>query len=65
MTTHQANKSSFHHLKGKIKRLLGAATADRQVEAEGAAEEYAGDVPTEGQVQRERRAVNEEKDTAS
>lgn len=61
-TSENQNKSQFHRLKGKIKRVLGAATADRQAEAEGAAEERLEAVPPEGEVQDEKRAVKEQYD---
>ena len=39
--------STFHTLKGRIKRFLGWMTADRRVEAEGEAEARTGDQPSE------------------
>ncbi|MEO6989222.1 MAG: hypothetical protein ABI239_11305 [Aquihabitans sp.] len=56
------NKSEFHRIKGKVKKVLGAATADRQAEAEGAAEERLEAVPTEGEVQTEKQDVKEKYD---
>lgn len=61
-TSENQTKSKFHRLKGKVKRVLGAATADRQAEAEGAAEERAEAVPSEPDVQQEKRAVKEQYD---
>lgn len=55
----EQNKSEFHRIKGKVKKVLGAATADRQAEAEGAAEERLEAVPPEGEVQKEKEAVKE------
>ncbi|NLD75367.1 MAG: hypothetical protein GX643_01735 [Acidimicrobiales bacterium] len=43
--------STFHAIKGSIKRKLGWLTADRDVEAEGAAEEDLEAPPTEHEVQ--------------
>ena len=58
-TSEEQGGSEFHRIKGKIKKVLGAATADRQAEAEGAAEERLEDVPSEGEVREEKRAVKE------
>lgn len=51
------NKSEFHRIKGKVKKVLGAATADRQAEAEGAAEERLEAVPPESEVHEEKKAI--------
>lgn len=61
-TSDDQNKSEFHRIKGKVKRVLGAATADRQAEAEGAAEERLEAVPPEKEVKKEKRAVKEQYD---
>lgn len=58
-TTADESGSGFHRIKGKVKKVLGAATADRQAEAEGAAEERLGAVPPEAEVQQEKRAVKD------
>ncbi len=53
------NKSEFHRIKGKVKKVLGAATADRQAEAEGAAEERMQAVPSEDEVHEEKKEIKE------
>jgi hypothetical protein len=42
----QDHGGAFHRVKGRVMRLLGWATADRRVEAEGEAEARAGRPPT-------------------
>ena len=61
-TSDDGNRSEFHRIKGKVKKVLGAATADRQAEAEGAAEERLEGVPPESEVRKEKRAVKEQYD---
>jgi uncharacterized protein YjbJ (UPF0337 family) len=53
----QPTTSRFHELKGAVKRALGWLTADRRVEAEGAAEEKLAAPPTEAQADREEHRV--------
>ena len=53
----EATTSRFHELKGAVKRTLGWLTADRRVEAEGAAEEKMAEPPTEAEADREEHRV--------
>jgi uncharacterized protein YjbJ (UPF0337 family) len=41
---------ALHRAKGWVARVLGRATADRHVEAEGAAEQAAGRPPTDAEI---------------
>lgn len=50
-TTDSSGDSAFHSLKGAIKRKLGWLTADRDVEAEGAAEEALRAAPSDSDVE--------------
>lgn len=51
------DRSTVHRWKGAIKKALGWATADRQVEAEGLAEERSAARPTDDAVREAERAV--------
>ena len=46
--------------KGKIKEVLGWATGDRRVEAEGRVEKRAGDADDDGQMEKAERQVRRE-----
>jgi uncharacterized protein YjbJ (UPF0337 family) len=47
----------FHRIKGQLKRRMGWLTADRRVEAEGAAEEEQERAPAERSVARKEHEV--------
>lgn len=46
--------------RGTLKNIMGWATGDRRVEAEGAVQEIKGEVPTEAEVDRAEKAVKRE-----
>lgn len=56
----ESTTSRFHALKGTVKRSLGWLTADRKVEAEGAAEERLESEPSEAEVKQEKQDIKEE-----
>lgn len=56
-STSEQTGSRAQSWKGTIKNLLGWATGDRRVEAEGAAEERLGAPPSEEEVERTEKAV--------
>ena len=50
----------LHETVGKVKEEVGWATGDREVEAEGKAEETRGDDPAPGEVEAEKEEVRRE-----
>lgn len=59
-TPDHPTSNRLHGLKGTVKRALGWLTADRKMEAEGAAEERLEETPSESEVRSEKRHLKDE-----